>query len=414
MERVDPSREQTPREPTSSDTYHSAQADAMEVGKRVSAEVVAQVSRFAPWLRSHGFRAAAPETEAALSALTHLDLTDEGDVICALRAVYAKSPAQWGSFESLFRRYFRGEGRRFEEKRRVGTAAAGGQGQTEWREEEQVKVAAMSPLPGYSRDVGERYAVKVDGAILKAVARVTSRAVSRVPAPLSRKLEPALRGRVDLRRTTKTAMRTAGQVQRWLWRRAAPDRPRIVMLMDVSGSMKSFAPFLTTLAWTFLHSRARAEVFLFSTRLVRVTALLRRRGLTGLSERDLGVSGLQGGTRIGDSLSELLDRHRGIIHRHTVLVIASDGFDAGHPERLHTAFEALRQCALRIVWLNPLLFEQDYDPTISAMRTALPYLDAFVDVHDVATWQAAVDAGLFAQAAVTARSFRSGSLRWPG
>ncbi|WDL99590.1 VWA domain-containing protein [Alicyclobacillus sp. ALC3] len=386
----------------------------MEVGKRVSAEVVAQVSRFAPWLRSHGFRAAAPETEAALSALTHLDLTDEGDVICALRAVYAKSPAQWGSFESLFRRYFRGEGRRFEEKRRVGTAAAGGQGQTEWREEEQVKVAAMSPLPGYSRDVGERYAVKVDGAILKAVARVTSRAVSRVPAPLSRKLEPALRGRVDLRRTTKTAMRTAGQVQRWLWRRAAPDRPRIVMLMDVSGSMKSFAPFLTTLAWTFLHSRARAEVFLFSTRLVRVTALLRRRGLTGLSERDLGVSGLQGGTRIGDSLSELLDRHRGIIHRHTVLVIASDGFDAGHPERLHTAFEALRQCALRIVWLNPLLFEQDYDPTISAMRTALPYLDAFVDVHDVATWQAAVDAGLFAQAAVTARSFRSGSLRWPG
>lgn len=380
----------------------------------LAAEVVTQVAGFASWLRSHAFLAAVPETKTALAALTHVDLADEGEVMQALRAVYAKTPAQWGMFEGLFRRHFLEQGRRLQEKRRVdavGTGRTTGAGRND---EERMKVAAMSPIPGSSRSTGERYAVRVDGDVLKAVCQETVRAMASLPAPPGRRFEPGLYGHIDLRRTAQSAMRTCGLVQHWHRRRLALDRPRVMLLMDVSGSMKPHASFLTTIAWSFLRTPARVEVFVFSTRLLRVTALLRRRGVVGLAERDFAAAGLAGGTRIGDCLWDLMNRQTGLINRHTVLIVASDGFDAGQPERLHSAFETLRQRVRRIVWLNPLLGDPEYDPTVSAMRIALPYLDAFVDVHDAPSWQAVVQAGVLARSTITLQNVRFDSLRPPG
>jgi uncharacterized protein with von Willebrand factor type A (vWA) domain len=156
--------------------------------------------------------------------------------------------------------------------------------------------------------------------------------------------------------------------------------------------MKPYAPFITSLAWSFTRVRARTQIFLFSTRLLRVTSLIARKGVTGIPYSDL--PGLRGGTQIGGALAQLLHRYSSLLQRHTCVIIISDGFDAGHPEQMHTSMRDLAARVGRVVWMNPLLGVPGYEPTSVGMSIALPYIDAFVDVHDVTTWKKAVHSGV--------------------
>lgn len=358
---------------------------------RLTRDIVNQVTGFAPWLRNHGFRVGISETLTAIAALAELDLDRADEVCSAFRSIYSRTPAEWGMFPTLFEQYFFGREAGLEEKRRLqpedltGGTAAGDQ-------------AARPPvnvvqgvLAGYHPDDGERFALRADERVLKDVVQLTRLAVRRMHAPRGRKWRPRGKERIDLRQTMRWAMRRAGEPFVLKMRRRRPDKPRIVLAIDISGSMKPYAPFITSLAWSFTRARARTQIFLFSTRLLRVTSLLARKGVAGIPWSDL--PGLRGGTRIGAALDQLIRRYPSLLHRHTCVIIASDGFDAGHPERLHSAMRDLAARVGRVVWINPLLGEPGYEPTSVGMSMALPYIDAFIDVHDVATWKRAVLGG---------------------
>ncbi|SFU85067.1 vWA domain-containing protein [Alicyclobacillus macrosporangiidus] len=356
----------------------------------LTAGVVNQVTHFGAWLRTYGFQTGISETLTAMAAMTQLDIERMDQVCCAFRSIYSRTPAQWHMFPRLFERYFLHKEPRLEQRHRLQPEEGGGSDIVR-REHAPWMQTVQGTLAGRHPEDGERYALRADGQVLQDVLQVTRSAVRALVAPPSRRAWMRGNERIDMRRTIRLAMRRAGEPMTLQWRTRRPDKPRVLLILDISGSMKPYAPFFTALAWSFTRVRVRTQIFLFSTRLLRVTALVSRHAVNGIPYDHL--PGLKGGTRIGTALKELMDRHGGLLNRHTCVIIASDGFDAEPPLQLHSAMRDLAARVGRVVWINPLLAEPDYQPTASGMSAALPYVDAFVDVHDVASWRKAVSSG---------------------
>ncbi|AIE60063.1 vWA domain-containing protein [Bacillus methanolicus] len=363
----------------------------------LTGSIVRQVTEFAPWLRDHGFRAGVPETLTAIAALTELNLTSIDEVCFAFRSIYARTPAEWGIFPTLFEQYFGIREARLQEKRRLQSDDLLGGTVAGEKAERPTLETVQGILAGFHSSDGERFALRADGQVLKDVVKLTQLAVRTMDAPRGRKWQSRGREKMDLRRTIRSALRHSGEPFKFKMRRRRPDKPRIVLVIDISGSMKPYAPFITSLAWSFTRVRARTQIFLFSTRLLRVTSLIARKGVEGIPYGDL--PGLRGGTQIGGALAQLLHRYPSLLQRHTCVIIMSDGFDAGNPEQMHTSMRDLAARVGRVVWMNPLLGEPGYEPTSVGMSMALPYIDAFVNVHDVATWKKAVLSGALRAAA---------------
>ena len=359
----------------------------------MTAAVIRQVQDFAPFLRQHGFRAGTPETLTALRCLAETDLSKMEPLFYALRSVYARSPAEWASFRHLFERHFLNRGVRLEERKRIQPEDRSGPSRSPSMAQNRLPTLRFAMQPGSSPSQGERYALRADPDQLQAVLAVSKRVVRQFDSPPGRRYQRGGRDRVHLRGTMRESVRYAGEPLRLRWQQVRPDRPSVVLLIDISGSMKEHAPFMTALAWSFTRLRLRCEVFVFSTRLKRVTHLMARKAVQGIPVSEL--TELKGGTRIGEALEELQYRYGGLLRRHTFVIIVSDGFDAGHPQRLRSALQTLSERVRRLVWLNPLLGYPDYEPISGGMSAAIPYIDRLVDVHDLDSWRKAVVAQVF-------------------
>lgn len=203
----------------------------------------------------------------------------------------------------------------------------------------------------------------------------------------TRRRRPAPRGEVDPRGTVRHALRWAGEPVR-LQRRRRTDRPRrLVLLLDVSGSMSPYADALLRFAHAAVRRRpTRTEVFTAGTRLTRITRELRHRDPdVALRAAGTAIPDWHGGTRLADTLRAFLDRwgRRGTA-RGAVVVIFSDGWERGDPADLAAQLDGLSRLAYRLVWVNPHRGKAGYAPLTGGMAAALPYLDHFVAGHSVA------------------------------
>ncbi|MGW1798572.1 vWA domain-containing protein [Streptomyces sp. NPDC001984] len=219
----------------------------------------------------------------------------------------------------------------------------------------------------------------------------------------SARRRPSRRGDVDPRRTVRELLRRGGEPAR-LRRHARVDRPRrVVLLVDVSGSMALYADALLRFAHAAVRG-GRTEVFTIGTRLTRVTRELSHRD-PDLAMAALGaaVPDWRGGTRLGELLREFLNRwgQRGMA-RGAVVVLLSDGWERGDPELLGAQMRRLHGLAHRVVWANPRKARPGYAPVAAGMAAALPYVDAFVEGHSLAALErlAAVVRGAEAAEAV--------------
>ena len=205
----------------------------------------------------------------------------------------------------------------------------------------------------------------------------------------SRRMVPAKgqRGRPDLRRTVRAALRAGGEpIER---HHLEPDRRprRVVLLCDVSGSMEPYSRALLRFAHAAVVGRARVEAFALGTRLTRITRELSSRDPdTAMGQAGLAVADWSGGTRLGEGLRRFNDQWgvRGMA-RGAVVVILSDGWDRGDPDELAEQMARLHRVALRVVWVNPLKASPGYEPLARGMAAALPYVDEFVEGHSLAS-----------------------------
>jgi uncharacterized protein with von Willebrand factor type A (vWA) domain len=224
-------------------------------------------------------------------------------------------------------------------------------------------------------------------------ARLVDRLRLAGPRRRSRRRRPAGRGELDLRRTAAIARRAGGEPIR-LARRAPSDRlRRLVVLVDVSGSMAPYTRTLLRFAAAAVAARRQVEVFALGTRLTRLTAALATHDPdAALRAAAAAVPDLEGGTRLGETLRAFNDRWgvRGTARGATVVVL-SDGWDRGDPAVLGDELERLHRVAHRIVWVNPLKASPGYAPLAGGMAAALPHVDGFVEGHSVASIEALAD-----------------------
>jgi len=191
--------------------------------------------------------------------------------------------------------------------------------------------------------------------------------------------------RLDLRRALARSVRTGGDMVR-LPQRVRRVRPRpIVLLCDVSGSMEVYARVLVHFAYALSRRHRRVEAFLFSTRLTRITRQLRASRIDdAVRAVSKAVPDWSGGTRIGASLQEFHRRWgRRVLTRGPVALLVSDGWDRGEPALLATAVARLQRSCHRLVWLNPLIGTEDYQPLTRGLVAALPHVDDFLPVRSL-------------------------------
>lgn len=197
------------------------------------------------------------------------------------------------------------------------------------------------------------------------------------------------RGRIDLRRTTRSALRTGGEVVH-LHRTKPGRRPRrVVLLCDISGSMAPYARALLQFAHAAT-AGGRVEAFTIGTQLTRVTRELAGQDPDVALERAAAaVTDWSGGTRLGDALCTFNDRWgaRGMA-RGAVVVILSDGWDRGDPATIAAQMARLHRLAHRVIWVNPLKASDGYAPLAAGMAAALPHVDDFVEGHDLVSLEA--------------------------
>ena len=201
----------------------------------------------------------------------------------------------------------------------------------------------------------------------------------------SRRLKPTKRQtrRPDLGRTVRRALATGGEPIRRSFRDTDRRPRRLVLLVDVSGSMEGYARAMLRFAHASVVARTRVEAFTIGTRLTRITRELQSRGPdAALEAAGESVRDWSGGTRIGDTLRQFNDEWgvRGLA-RGAIVVILSDGWDRGEADELGAQMERLHRVTHQLIWVNPLKYTPGYAPLAKGMAAALPHVDEFVEGH---------------------------------
>ncbi|HEY7625781.1 MAG TPA: VWA domain-containing protein [Ilumatobacteraceae bacterium] len=218
-----------------------------------------------------------------------------------------------------------------------------------------------------------------------------------------RSVPAARRGAPDLRKTLRSAIGAGGEPIRRHWREPGDRLRRLVLLLDVSGSMEPYARAMLHFVHAAVAGRQRVEAFSLGTRLTRVTKELNSRdpdrALKQASER---VQDWSGGTRLGECLRQFNDQWgvRGMA-RGAIVVILSDGWDRGDPAVLGEQMSRLQRVTYDLIWVTPLKVTPGYAPLARGMAAALPYVDHFVEGHSLAAMEelANVIAGVSARRA---------------
>jgi uncharacterized protein len=215
---------------------------------------------------------------------------------------------------------------------------------------------------------------------------LTARLARRMRTRLTRRERARSKGRrIDMRRTIRRNVSHGGVPIELLWRKRKRKPLRLVVLLDASGSMSLYTAVFVRFIHGVLDNFREAEAFLFHTRLVHVSAALREKDAARALDRlSLLAQGVGGGTRIGESLATFNRWHaKSVLHSRACVMIISDGYDTGAPEVMATEMRRLATRCRRIVWLNPMIGWDGYEPTARGMQAALPYVNLFAPAHNL-------------------------------
>ena len=220
----------------------------------------------------------------------------------------------------------------------------------------------------------------------RAISRAILLIASKIATQVSRRKKRAQKGEeIDPRWTMRRSIKYGGEAIELVTRKRRIKKTRVVLLCDVSGSMDCYSRFLIQFMYGLQNELWGVETFVFSTALTRITHLIRTKDIANALERISNhVVGWSGGTNIGKSLF-IFNRQfaPSIVTHRTVIVIISDGWDRGDVNILESEMRELKRRCHKVVWLNPLLASENYQPLCKGMQAALPYLDVFLSAHNV-------------------------------
>jgi uncharacterized protein len=385
------------------------------VKERAAPLLEGQMARFVRLLHDNQFSVGVTEIADGLHALGRIDARDIRQVRHTLRTLFASCQRDWRRFDEIFDAFWLGQAR----KRRTVIRQAGAATSRVSAERGGGDTGRTGTLADYfdwSRDPDEAQTVPGDARLsgaspaenlmkadfasisdpdeLQHLHQLAERLAERIRYRLSRRRRLASRGtRPMLRRTFQRSVATGGMPFHLFHSRRKPKPFKIVIFVDVSGSMDLYSLFFTRFVHALTAHFARTEAFIFHTRLVQITGTLATIDPVKLMEKMALISqGWSGGTRIGASLAAFNDNYAArVMGSRTLAIIISDGFDTGPAERLASALANLKRRARRLIWLNPLLGRASYEPRAAGMAAALPHLDLFAPAHNLESLAALED-----------------------
>lgn len=340
-------------------------------------KVAGLVAAFGGVLRSNGLPATPDQTIAFLRGVVLLGPSDIQDVYQAAVATFGPQPEQKALFDGLFRAHFYGD------------AADLASASTEDQGDQPTDSDVHSPERGDQAFAGEmasvaellrerRFAGTDDGPL-----RAWGRRLSHyLPRRRSFRTQPFTHGHtIHMRRSLRQIVRNDGDITRPEMALRLKRPRKILILIDVSGSMKALTQDYLRFSHTVVQHAAEVEVFTFATRLSVITPALKRRDLSAaLDAASKAVDDWDGGTRIGPCLAKFLSvpRYAGFTRGALVLVI-SDGMERGDVSDFVKAVRRLSRLAWRLIWATPLAADPNFEPRTRGMLQVLPALDALVD-----------------------------------
>lgn len=359
-----------------------------------AATALGSIVGFARTLRAGGVDASPDRVQAMVQALADggpgFDASRSRDVYWAGRLTLCAGPDDFPQYDRAFAAWFGGEDPRplravppVRLPREVALPADDAEG-----------AAPERPPTGTATSSGQEVLRHRDVSRLTARERAELRrmlAMLEGPAPMraSRRMRPHRSGPLDPRRTVRAMLQRGGEPARLAHRDTTVRPRRVVLLLDVSGSMAAYADTSLRYAHACLRSRPGTEVFTLGTRLTRVTRQLGGRDAdAALSAVSDVVADWSGGTRLGEDLRQFLDRYgqRGTA-RGAVVVIVSDGWERGDCALLAEQMARLHRLAHRVVWAHPHLARPGFEPATAGMRAALPYVDDLVSGHSLGAYE---------------------------
>ncbi|WP_299500826.1 VWA domain-containing protein [uncultured Roseobacter sp.] len=341
--------------------------------------------RFSQVLRGAGHPVSPDQSIDFIASVGLLGPRDMMDIYRSGRAIFAIPPERVAEYDALFRAVFLDQ-----------VVQAPAEGDEDDALEAYEPTSARTEVEADSDDspVGteptteERLSQRdLTQGNAAAVQRLIREAAGALPRRLSYRRRRVKRGdRIDMRRTLREAAKRDGEVIQLLQTRRKTRQRRVVVLIDVSGSMKARSEDMMRLAHAVVQAADSAEVFTLGTRLTRITQALKPGDpAQALARAGEAIADFDGGTRIGDALSAFLSvpRYAGFA-RDAAVVVLSDGLERGDPTAMIEAVRRLARSAWRLDWLTPLAADPAYSPQTEGLSAILPVLDRLGDGDSIA------------------------------
>jgi uncharacterized protein len=351
------------------------------------------VVSFVQFVRTHGLNVGIQETQDALIAAKEIRISDRGTFKYALKALFCNSPEDGQLFERLFRLFW--DTNPVDLDYKIKTTVQGSAQNSQARSlvmmgrgksgqaKEEVKSTTGASAAERLRKVDFSKLTDVDA---KQLEHIANQLYKEMAIRLRRRRQSLQQENlVHLRRTIRRSISAGGEPIDLYFKAQKPKKQRLVVFLDVSGSMDKYSYFLLRFIFALRSHFRQLEAFLFSTKLLRISNLLTINKLdyaTTLLSRQ--VDNWSSGTTIGNCFKEFTERYgKRILNGSPTLVILSDGLDTGEPELLASEMRKIRRKSRRIVWLNPLKSMTDYAPIQRGMKAALPSVHDFRSAHNL-------------------------------
>ncbi len=357
--------------------------------------ITESIVAFAQFVRSHGLNAGIQETQEALLAAHTGLMSDRNHMRYALKALFCNTPEERLVFEKLFVLFWDTNPIDLEDERKNQTKIQGrvdqkanpslvmmGFGETKPNEEEAKNVSGANASERLKRTDLSKLSEMEAGWLEDIAAKLFKEMALR----LRRRMKQSPnKGAIHLRSTIRRNLSKGGEPIELMRRAQKPSKQRLIVLLDISGSMDKYSFLLLRFICTLRDYFRQLEAFVFSTHLVRVSKALK---LTRIDDALELISEhaehWSSGTKIGECLAQFTERYgKQLLNGSPTIIILSDGLDTGAPGMVQEQIMRMRQRSKRIIWLNPLKGMSGYAPEARGMREALPHIDTFSSAHSL-------------------------------
>ncbi|WP_422376403.1 vWA domain-containing protein [Roseibium sp.] len=381
----------------------------LESREDIGAVLRMRLAGFVRSLRDSGFKVGLAETDDAMALIRSSMLHRPSSLKTAFRTLFCGRHSDWQRFDELFDAYWLGRGvksgvkvsgtstrRNMKTVRELMDAQGTKQdtlaGDVERKPGEEDEETGDTPSgrregASIAENLGQVDFRNIqDPDAQKKAHELAERLARSMRVRLTRRDRQKRKGpRLDLRRTIRHSIAHGGTPLELIHKGPRERQLRLVVLLDASGSMNNYTGVFTRFVHGILDNFREAEAFLFHTRLVHVSSALSERDAgRALDRMGLMAQGVGGGTRIGEALADFNRWHAArVLHSRTCVMILSDGYDTCAPETLAAEMARLRRRCRRIVWLNPMIGWEGYEPATAGMKAALPHVDLFAPAHNL-------------------------------